>query len=303
MIICGIDAGGSTTKCVLLNETGAVLAETTAGPANYQAGMERAIREIQAALSLACVKSGVDRIDVLGIGLAGAGRPQEFERFKTAAPTLPHVTEYFLTNDGEIAVLGAHKGAPGLIVIAGTGSIVYGRRLDGRMVRCGGWGSVLGDEGSGYWIGLQAAKAAIVDFEGRGPATLLTSRIMAALKLEELWDLRPLVYQNNLARKELASLTPLVIELARRGDEIAERIIQAAVAELALLVKATREKLDFTPNAIAVMGGLFRTPLLRETFTVQLPELKVFDPQYPAVYGAAIYGAIQAGIDPGSLVR
>ena len=299
MVVGGIDAGGTATKCLLLEPNGRILAELKGEPANYQAGAEAAASAIKAILAEAIASSGVNRIDVLGIGMAGAGRKPELAQMKKCLGNLDGVGEYYLTNDGEIAVLGAHCGRPGMVLIAGTGSIAYGLRQDGVMVRRGGWGAILGDEGSGYWIGLQAVKALIRAAEGRERKTELSITVLEGLGLNSLEMLPSLVYSRSLGRKEIASLVPIVIKTAEQGDAIAEEIINAAVSELIMLVNAVQQVLDFKASEVAVSGGLFSNPWLTALFSQRLEEScgsVLVEPSYPAVFGAAIYGARQTGL-------
>lgn len=302
MIFAGIDAGGTATKCILLNQVGQVLAESQAGPANYQVvGLKNAILEINIALEQACVEAQIEHVDILGIGMAGAG--SEIDRQKIRAELLPleKVPSCYLTDDGEIAVLGAHAGKSGLVTIAGTGSIVYGVGPDGSKRRGGGWGPLLGDEGSGFWIGISALKAIIKAVEKRGPQTVLTDKIVTYLQLDNLRQLVPLVYQERLPRKEIASLAPLTIEAMEEGDEVARCIIDYGIDELVSTVQSVEKNMHGKSNIamlkIAVIGGLFNNPTFFHLFQEKLKDsgYQVIRPQYPPVWGAAFYGAKEAG--------
>lgn len=299
MIVGGIDAGGTATKCLLLNEHGQVLAKTKGQPANFQAGARPAAEAIKATLVAAMSEARLDRIAVLGIGMAGAGRKPEREKIKQCLGTLEGVGEYHLTDDGEIAVLGAHRGQPGIVLIAGTGSIAYGLRRDGVMVRRGGWGALLGDEGSGYWVGLQAVKAVIQAEEGRNRKTALSNTVRAGLDIKSLEALPSLVYTRSLGRHEIASLVPVVVQTAEQGDTVALEIVNAAISELIGLVIAVNQLLDFPATKVAVSGGLFTNPWLMALFTQRIKQaggLVTVKPSDPAAFGAVLYGARQAGL-------
>lgn len=299
MVIGGIDAGGSATKCILMDEACKVLATSRGGSANYQAGAAQAATEIRLALKTACKLANVNCIDALGIGIAGAGRDGDLEIIRREIGPLEMVKSSWFTNDGAIAVLGAHGGKPGVVLIAGTGSIAYGLRKDLRMIRSGGWGSILGDEGSGYWIGLQAMKAFVRDLEGRDEPTVLTQVIKNRFGITDPGELLPIVFKPDLGRKEVAALAPEVIEAMNRGDRTAWRIIHTGLGELVLLVQSVRKNLDFTPKTVAVSGGLFQNRFFYEQFATQLKTAIGFlatEPLFPAVYGAAFFGAVRAGI-------
>ena len=298
MVVGGIDAGGTATKCLLLDGAGNTLFAHQGQPANYQGGPDEAAKAIKATLSAAMAGAGIDRVELLGIGLAGAGRKHELERMKACLGTLEGVNRYALTDDGEIAVLGAHRGQPGVVLIAGTGSIAYGLRQDGTMIRNGGWGAILGDEGSGYWIGLKAVQAVIRAEEGRGQQTVLSTAVCRGLGIDSLTALPALVYNSSLGRKEIAALVPTVVQTAADGDLVAAAIIDAAVHELALLVEMVQKLMDFPRAKVAVSGGLFANPLFMAAFTERLAEASgstPVKPSHPPVVGAVIYGARQSG--------
>ena len=298
MVIGGIDAGGTATKCLLLDEHGKTLIAQKGSPANYQAGAEAAANAIRSTLSAAMDGAGVDRVDLLGIGLAGAGRKPELLQMKQCLGTLVGVERYALTDDGEIAVLGAHRGQPGMVLVAGTGSIAYGLRRDGVMVRRGGWGAILGDEGSGYWIGLKAVQAVIRAEEGRDKETRLTTVIRQGLGIDSLAALPSMVYNSSLGRRELASLAPVVVQTAAEGDPVAAAIIDAATEELVHLVQTVQQLMDFQGSVVAISGGLFTNPQFATNFGQRLAKvsgLEAIKPHYPAVVGAVLYGARQAG--------
>lgn len=301
MIFGGIDAGGTASKGILLDQDGKLLAEATAGPANYQVvGSKTAAEEIRKLLDQLCLDAKLAGVDHLGIGLAGAGSAEDVKILTAEIMPLVKVKECYLTDDGEIAVLGAHAGGSGLVVIAGTGSIVYGLATDGQKVRAGGWGPILGDEGSGFWIGLKALQAIIKAAERRGPTTLLTDLICKQLKIDHLRQLVPLVYQDRLPRGLIAALTPLVLEAMVAGDQLARQIIEAGLAELALTVARVYQDLGSTSLATAVVGGLFNSQQIYEIFTDKLRELgdyQVIRPKKPPVYGAVFYAVRGSGLN------
>lgn len=301
MIFGGIDAGGTASKGILLAEDGRLLAEAIAGPANYQVvGLKRAAEEIRKLLDQLCQAAKVSEVDLLGVGLAGAGSPEDLEKLRAEILPLKKASTCYLTDDGEIAVLGAHAGRPGLVVIAGTGSIVYGLGSDGRKVRAGGWGPLLGDEGSGFWIGLKAMQAIIKAAEQRGPATLLSELICQHLGIKQLRQLVPIVYQDRLPRRLIAALTPLVIQALTAGDQVASRIIDQGLAELALTVERVYQELGSVSLPTGVIGGLFNSQQIYEIFRKKLGEFgdyQVIRPHYSPVFGAAFYALKERGIN------
>ncbi len=300
MIIAGIDAGGTTTRGVFLNEQGKVLARETAGPANVQVvGFERAVEEIKSVVEKGLVKNGVNKIDILGIGVAGAGSPEDIEKIDSILDSFTGAGKIFITNDAHIALLGAHGGKPGIVVIAGTGSIASGMSKAGKIVRTGGWGPVLGDEGSGFWIGLQALKAVVKAEDGRGTNTILTAEISEHLNINKLRDLIGLIHQKKINREKISACAHLVIAAAEKGDMVAEDILDTAVEELSLLAVTINGKLNESRARVAVTGGLFNSPLIFNSFCRNLKEKGSYivdGPINTPEYGAVFYGANKAGI-------
>lgn len=307
MIYAGIDAGGTSCKCVVVNEKNQILAKVKTGPANYQVvGIEQAVLEIRKSIELASKKADIDFIDTLGVGMAGAGSENDLKKIKSRLLPLDKAKKAYLTNDGEIAVLGAHAGKAGVVLISGTGSIVYGLTKNFKTIRAGGWGPFLGDEGSGFWIGLQALKSIIKAKEERGRKTFLEKAVLDYLKLDNLRELVDFIYQIPLPRERIASITPIVIKEMLKKDQVAKDIIDKGLVELALTVKVVVDKIskgsDNIINTdifdIAVMGGLFSNDYIYRLFSEKIGSkygFKIFKPQYNAVYGAVFYGAIKSG--------
>lgn len=299
MVFGGIDADGTATKCLFLDAEGKILGGHEGPPAHYQAGVETAMQVIKVTLREAMARAGLSRLASLGIGIAGAGCKLELAEMQKSLGRLEGVDRYALTDDGEIALLGAHGGQPGIVLVAGTGSIAYGLRRDGRRVQSGGWGTIFGDEGSGYWIGLQAIRMVIRSAEGRSGQTALSVVVCQKLGVTSLTSLRAMVCQHSLDQKEIAALVPVVLETAQQGDPAATAIIDDALAELVMLVKAVEKRMDIAAPKVAVAGGLFTNPSFYAAFTWRLAEfcgMKVVKPCFPPVFGGVIYGAQKAGL-------
>lgn len=252
----GVDGGGSKTQAILVNADGHELGRGQAGSSNYAAvGLSKAIEHITNAVSQARAQVA-DSLTIRNawIGLAGIDTPQG------RAETFPHLRalaqEVLLTNDAELG-LSALPQAVGIVLIAGTGSIALGRDVHGQLQRAGGWGHILGDEGSGYALGQQALQAAVRAADGRGPATVLLERILHHWRLREPYDLITYVYPGE-DKAVIAQLSTCVMQAAREGDNIACALTQRAAEELALTVSAVYNKLDFAgqPLSLALCGGL-----------------------------------------------
>jgi N-acetylglucosamine kinase-like BadF-type ATPase len=181
--------------------------------------------------------------------------------------------KYKITNDAEIALWGATAGEPGIIVIAGTGSIAFGRDAEGRMARAGGWGYIFGDEGGGFDIARRALRAALQYEEGWGPQTSLRDLLAGSAGVSSANELMHGFY-GDLHREEIAALAEMVHAAAAQGDTVAQNILRDAAAQLAWYVKGVYGNLfpagEVVP--VAYIGGVFRSAFLRERFVQEIQE-------------------------------
>ncbi len=267
-LFLGVDGGATKTLAVIVDATGRETGRGIAGSGNQAAvGLERAVASIRGAVA-AAQQAGCDgMLRAAWIGLAGVDRPGDRDRLLPHLSALANVIR--LTNDAELALTGL-DGAVGVAVIAGTGSIAVGRDATGKMARSGGWGHIIGDEGSGYELGRLALKAAARASDGRGPQTALLPAIMAEWRLPRPDAMIDRVYPEG-DKGEIARLSALVFAAARDGDAVARRIVREAATELALAALAVGEMLAFPGGAlpIALAGGMliheadFRATVLR----------------------------------------
>lgn len=284
-LFLGIDAGGTATRARLASPSGAVFGEGAAGPGSARLGLDASFDAMLAAAREAWRAAGLGRFDFArlsaGAGIAGFRRQGVAEPFASR----PHpFGSLRLTDDGAIACLGAHGGAEGGVVIAGTGSIAYAL-LDGQTLRFGGYGFPASDEGSGARLGLAAAALAFRAADGRAPAGGLGARILGrfggrAARLTAWCDAAsPAAY---------AELAPTVVEAAGEGDAEAVLLCREAGAALATLAEALRAS---GCERVSLIGGLARplAPFLPPGLAEDLDE--------PA--GDALDGALAlAGLPP-----
>ena len=171
-----------------------------------------------------------------------------------------------VTNDGALLLTAGTPDGWGVAVIAGTGSIAVGRSTDGRLARAGGWGYLLGDEGSGYAIAMQALNAVTRSADGRGGKTPLTEKLLGAMSLQKPQDTIAAVYRGGWDRTAIAALAPIVFEVAENGDEIALSIVERQAGELAHVIAAVARTLAFQAFPLAIAGGaLLNSDYYRET--------------------------------------
>jgi N-acetylglucosamine kinase-like BadF-type ATPase len=252
-LFLAVDGGGSKTHAVVMDSHGAVRGRGTAGSANLRAiGVEQALAQLRAAIAEALPANNARcDVDAAWFGLAGI---HGMDGANLLAPHLLSVArEVAITNDAEFALAGLDNG-PGVALIAGTGSIALGRGASGQMIEVGGWGHLLGDEGSAYDIGRRAAQAAARAADGRGPTTALLQLVL------ERWDLtapRSMIEHAYLTQEKapLASLAPGVLEIARRGDHVARTIRRQACEELAQAAVAVIDALNVAGPVPLILGG------------------------------------------------
>lgn len=253
-IIIGADAGGTATTVRVWRE-GAVI-----GTARGGAGAVRPTRAVAAATRIAdTIRAALTeprllRGDLLVVGAAGVGRAAEREELRAALRTHELADQLVITTDVELALAAAFRTGPGLLLVAGTGSIALHRDAGGAVRRAGGHGWQMGDEGSGYWIGRQALQALSRAHDGRGPPTTLGERFAPALRLASNDDL--VRWSVAAAPGEVAALAAMVQDAASAGDPVAGQILDDAAEELAGLIRAL-----VAPNAsveVALVGGLLR---------------------------------------------
>jgi glucosamine kinase len=258
MVFVGIDGGGSTVRAVVTDERLNVLGSARGGSVNPNSvGRDPAARTIKeivsAALTLADVR--VDEVRAVGAGIAGAMTAPFHDWLMEILRDMLPLARIHITTDMEIALIAAHGERRGVLVSAGTGSAAFGVNDQGEALLVGGWGYLLGDEGSGAWIGLQALKH-IVQASDRGHPSMLSERVFDLLQISEARDLVPIIYQPGVpASPRLARFAPLVLELAPR-DDAARAIVNDAAAHLAELVNVLKERLKMGSPAICFGGGL-----------------------------------------------
>jgi N-acetylglucosamine kinase-like BadF-type ATPase len=305
--VLGIDGGGSKTVCILMDDTGQVLGRGEAGASNYQSvGKKAAFFSLQSAIAWAIGNQKLIKVEAICLGLAGIARPGDIqvahtfvEQLKSSA-SIPVIwalapKNVVICHDALIALVGGVGQAVGIVAIAGTGTIIFGRNQQGYTKRVGGWGHILGDEASAYHIAVSGMRAAMRAYDGRDKATTLQERIREHLGLTSLENLVEVIYQQGWGVKEIAALAPLVDEAAASGDEVAMSIIEDAVKELVKATTSTSDVLFSSSEGFEVVttGSVWRgLSKIRDKFEASLvrqkPEAKVIFPRYEPAYGASL---------------
>ncbi|MBP5973779.1 ATPase [Brasilonema sp. CT11] len=309
--VLGIDGGGTKTVCILMDDTTKVLGRGEAGASNYQSiGTEATLQSIKSAIYTAVVEAQklTDniKIEAICIGLAGVGRPEDIEVVKGIVQELQNssllpitwelsASNIIICHDALIALVGGVGYPVGIVVAAGTGSIVFGRNHNGQTKRVGGWGYLLGDEGSAYQIAVSGMQAVLKAYDGREMSTSLVEAFKQSLELATIEDLIEVIYRRGWGVKEIAALAPIVDWSAACGDEVAQRIIDDAAKEL---VKATStvisaifshdERFEVVTTGSVWLGKSRIHERFAASLLTMFPSAKVIFPRYEPALGAGL---------------
>jgi N-acetylglucosamine kinase-like BadF-type ATPase len=301
----GVDGGQSSTYALIGDASGRVRGAGRGGPSNHVAASEGRAKftaAMQSCLEAACASAGLDlasiRFTSACLGFSGGPADKEaiLREILTSDRTL-------VTDDALIALSGATAGEPGLIIIAGTGSIAFGRNGSGKTARAGGWGYIFGDEGGGFHIVRQALRAALRLEEGWGDPTSLRSAFLDETGARDVNGLLHRFYTKEFARPRIAAFAKLVDGAAENGDAIAQDILNEAARELASLTRAVRNQLfePGEPARVAYIGGVFRSRTMLERFTALAggeTGNRVGPPLYGPAAGALLEAYRAAGVQP-----
>lgn len=304
-LFLGVDGGQSGTTALIGDETGRILGEGEAGPCNHAGALEgrgKLERAVAGSLREACGQAGLDpsaaEFETACFGMSGG--PDDKQEI------LQHILRakrLLVTTDAVTALAGATAGGQGIIAIAGTGSIAFGRNAEGRSARAGGWGYIFGDEGGAFDIVRQALRAAVRTEEGWGPPTALHERLLEATASRDANQVLHRFYSDEWPRSRVATLAPLVDRAASEGDAVATQILNGAAMQLAMLAAAVRGQLWKSGDAVdvAYIGGVFQSQFLLERFRF-LVEMeqgnRVAPPLYGPAEGALLEAYRAAGIRP-----
>jgi len=273
VLVLGIDVGGTKAVGWLATEHGEVLADVRGPGATLQAGGDVAVEHVLRQVVLPPLRDAREPVAAICLGMAGVDRPQDADLVRAMLVRLSHSIPVLVVNDALIALEAGVESGPGIVVVAGTGSIAYGRDSRDRAARAGGWGHLLGDEGSGYWLGRHALQAVMRAADGRAPATALTARVLQHFGLGRPPDLVHEVYARLSQPSAIAALSGLVLAAAAEGDAVAAGILDAGADELTAAAMAVARQLQLDSCPVLLSGGVFRSsPHLTSRVTARLSE-------------------------------
>ena len=260
--VVGVDGGGTKTEAVIMDADQRVIGEGRAGPSNpLRVGIAGAAAAVREAIDSACASAKLRRGDLIAaqIGLAGARRRELRERMRETLMRLD-MGDIEVVTDADIALYGATDGEPGLVVIAGTGSVCCGINARGKRFCAGGWGPIAGDEGSGAWLSRRALRAVAYASDGRGPSTLLTDLACAYFHVTSADDLNTAIYAPTITNERLAGFGRDVVNAAKDKDPVALQIVADGGTELGMAAVAVISHLQMEHDRfqIAHVGGVVR---------------------------------------------
>lgn len=265
--VLGIDAGGTKTRALLTEEGGRLLGRGLGGGANLKTHGELQVEKVLHHVIEEAEAEAGTKPDAVALGIAGADRPEDHALLRAILRRMGFRQRVLVTNDAHIALVAGSPSRVGLALICGTGSIAWGQNAAGEIARAGGWGWHLGDEGSGFWIGLCAVRAALKAADGRGPATALGRLLLDHFDLSGVEDIVRVVYEGDFPRHRIATFAGRVAETAAAGDPGARQILEAAAVELVEAAQSVIRRLGLSgrPYDIVLSGGTFAAvPALAE---------------------------------------
>ncbi|SHK65575.1 BadF-type ATPase [Clostridium cavendishii DSM 21758] len=267
--IIGVDGGGTKTESVAYDLNGKVLYTSLTGFGNVLNNKEEALNNIKTGIKNIFEKLGKENVKGIYLGLAGSEVGDNTKVIHDAIKDEFEI-ENVVMNDGELALKATLKGEDGILTIAGTGSIAFGIKED-RQAKAGGWGHLLGDEGSAYKIAIEALKNMIHENDFSLPLSDLSKALLKELNVKEVDDIVAFVYSKT--KDEVASITKVVSSFAENGNEIALKIMQKEGLELAKTTENVYKKLNFDKCSIGLVGGVIKkSKVVRETFETYLKE-------------------------------
>jgi N-acetylglucosamine kinase-like BadF-type ATPase len=269
--VLGVDSGGTKTVCQLADDEGRVLAEVRGPSAHLPSLGPSGVEAVLGELIGRALAGQPGRPAAICLGMSGVDQPREAEAIRRVLASIGQHAQALVVNDALIALEAGAPAQPGVVVIAGTGSIAYGRDAKNRAARTGGWGYVLADEGSGFWLGRQALRAVVRAEDRRGRPTALTGRVLAHYGVSRPKDLAREIYHGGVKPSAIAKLAAHVEAAAGEGDAVALHILEVAAAELALMAESVVTRLSLPQGPIVLAGGIFRVaPRLAAALTAEL---------------------------------
>ncbi len=296
MVVLGMDGGGTKTEVLIADLDGNILSSFIGGPTNLAAVPEsEALEHLEEALSAAFKRLRHVTVKHAVVGMAGIDTLSDIARFRPFADaTLESfgIKQYELLNDSAVALENGTEAENAIILIAGTGSVCYGRNAEGKTARAGGMDYLLADEGSGSWIGRKVLRAVVRARDGRGPETALTPLILKHFKIKAVSQLKQKVYEPRLSKMSIAELAKVWESALLQADSVALQIQKQIVDKLSELVQAVAHSLGFEQQSfdLVLAGSIALLPVVEPQLRVRLkdtyPTINIVIPTLTPAHGA-----------------
>lgn len=295
VVVFGADGGGTKTLGLIADQDGYVLAQQTGGATNANVvGVDAAVETLAALLEKCCTEAGCTPQDLQAVvlGLAGAGRRKlRNEITEQLRVRLGSTFPVFIETDARVALEGAFAGRAGIVIIAGTGSVVIGKSPSGAIELAGGWGRLLGDEGSGFAFGVEALKSVAALLDSRASGSILTTAIMEETGCRTRSEILDLIYEDGF---DVSQLAPHVLHAAENDDATALGIVRTGAEALAAQAQVVAQRLHLREEvAVAFHGGLLQNNnvyarMLTNCLQERIPRVAVCPPAHSPAYGAVL---------------
>ena len=292
MFYCGLDGGATKTELYIIDDNGASLT-TSYGPINLNgSSLETVKQSIADCIDFIKNFDEFENFGGLVVGISGVSNKEATKIIESTIKECGYNGNLSLKGDQEIALAGAISDV-GAILIAGTGSICFGKDKNGNYFRCGGNGYLIDDDGSGYAIGIDILKAVTRAEDGRGEKTCLKSAVFKQLNIESQSELLTWLYAKTTEKKQIAELAPLLLPAIEQGDEIAKSIATKSAKDLVTLVTSAFKKAGLQEGEVALIGSIFNhftiiKTQVEEMLKEQLPSVKIVAPHHTPAQGAAL---------------
>jgi N-acetylglucosamine kinase-like BadF-type ATPase len=302
----GIDGGQSHTDAVISDDEGNLLGRGRGGPSGHAeqpGGLERVRQAITESVERALRSAGLGSISDTEFAFAHCAMTGDGDFKEEPFRALLRARHLRIGHDAPAALAGATGGGPGVVVIAGTGSVAYGVKQNGGGLRIGGWGYLFGDEGGGFWTALQGVRRAMLAADGLGEPTALAELALKHFDSPDLMSLAMGVYGEVISRDRFASFAAEVYRAATSGDRVAREVVEEGAVYLARLASTVARRLDLSEEEarVACVGGVFRGALLREAFASalgeQLPSARITPVRFDPAIGALLLAYREAGLE------
>lgn len=293
--VAGLDGGGTKTAVKVADENGLLVHSFTSGAINYNGqdadSIRRSFLDIFSGIAGSC--GGLENCAQIVIGAAGVSNPTVSARLEANARECGYRGKLFITGDQETALCGAHDSEYGIILIAGTGSICYGKSESGQVHRSGGYGHLIDDEGSGYSIGRDLLAATVRAHDGRIAETVIAEMVYEQLQVTTVQEIVGFVYNKETNKKDIAALAPILSAACAEGDAAALAIAEKSAVSLVEIAVPVVEKLAMQQGSLAMAGSvLLNNTYVRDAFVDRMgslyPQLMCIEPKKDAASGAVL---------------